>query len=244
MQLYTGKQTPRIDKRTLKLAKYVSIHLEYPEKVDYSSGIQEWGMMLNDKIGCCTIAGPAHLIMSWTCGKVIIPDEEILKTYQWFTYYDPISGRNDTGCNMLDVHNYWNNIGIAGRKSGAYASVGMNEADIKTALYLFNGLNIGVALPDSAETQFMQGKPWKIVKHAQLSGGHCIALVPIYDTKYYYGVTWGKLVQIEKTWLEKYMMDNREGEAYAVISEDYITGGKTKQGFDMDTLINDLKLIA
>jgi hypothetical protein len=95
-----------------------------------------------------------------------------------------------------------------------------------------------VALPESAENQFRQNKPWKIVKGSQIMGGHCIILIG-YDSKYYYAVTWGQVVKIERTWLFKYM-----DEAYPIISKDYLLNDKTVAGFNMTQLQQDLKLIA
>jgi hypothetical protein len=241
MELKLGKLPKRNDPRTLMFARYLNVaNLPIiPKSVDYSAGITDWGMMLNDKIGDCAIAGPGHLIEAWTVGAKIIPDSEILKTYSAISGYDPLTGRNDSGCVLLDVLNFWRNKGIMDDKIGAFAEVDIkDENDIKAAIYLFNGLNIGVAIPESAEQQFSKGQPWKVVKNSNIVGGHCIILVG-FDSKYYYAVTWGKVVKIEKAWLKKYM-----DEAWAIISQDYIFNGKTKQGFLSDQLIEDLKLIA
>jgi hypothetical protein len=238
MELRLGKLDVKHDSRTLDLLNYTASDIVIPKKVDYSCGITDWGMMKNDKLGCCVVAGMGHSEMAWTNGKVIVPDNVIESVYTDLSGYNPITGTNDNGCVMLDAQNYWHNTGIFGHKTGAFTKVGLNEKDIQTGLYLFNGLDIGIQLPVSAIDQFRKGKTWKYVRGSRIEGGHCVIL-NYYDDKYYKLVTWGKLVLVEKKFVYEYM-----DEGYADISEDYIIGGKTKQGFDMPTLIEDLKLIA
>jgi hypothetical protein len=239
-KLMMGKLPKKEDSRNLKFAKYLSGTLPaIPKQYIGYKILTKWGMMLNDKIGDCTIAGAGHLINAWTSGKTIPPDYIIQKVYSDISGYDPTTGNKDDGCVELDVLNYWHKTGINGDTIGAFAEVNIKkEADIKAALYLFNGLYIGVNLPSSAEYQFQKGEPWKVVKGAQIVGGHCIVLVA-YDETYYYAVTWGDIVKIEKAWLKKYM-----DEAYAIISQDYIQGGKTLQGYNIPALTTDMRLIS
>jgi hypothetical protein len=239
-ELFLGKLPKKEDRlgRTLLLSNYTTTDIVIPKIVDYSNGITDWGMMLNNVEGNCTIAGAGHMELSWTCGRTVIPDSEIQKAYVALSGYNPITRKNDNGCNMLDVQNYWHNTGIGGHKTGAFAEVGLNEKSIKTGLYMFNGLDIGIQLPVSAIDQFRKGKTWKYVRGSRIEGGHCVILT-YYDDKYYKLVTWAKEVLVEKKFIYEYM-----DEGYVDISEDYIIGGKTKQGFDMPTLIQDLKLIA
>jgi hypothetical protein len=238
--LKLGKLPKKEDKRNLKFAKYLTRPLPtIPIKVDYTAGITAWGMMLNDQLGDCTIAGEGHFIEAWTKGKTIIPDSVIKSVYSRNSGYNPQTGQNDNGCVELDVLNDWRKNGVGDDKIGAFTEVNIKkEAEIKAAIYLFNGLYIGVALPKSAEDQFNAGKPWTVVKGSQILGGHCVVLIG-YDEQYYYTITWGSIVKIEKSWLKKYM-----DEAYAIISNDYFIGDKTAEGYDLETLNTDLQLIS
>ena len=235
-----GKLPKKSDSRNLQFSKYLKAGVlpHVPSTVDYSDKISQWGMMLNDTIGDCTIAAAGHLIEAWSDGKIIVPDPTIQSVYSAISGYDPVTGKNDNGCAELDVLNYWHNTGINNDKIGAFTEVDIkNTTDIKTALYLFNGLYIGVSLPESAPDEFHENVPWTIVPGSPVEGGHAIILVG-FDRHYFYAVTWGAIVSIVPAWLTKYM-----DEAYAIISNDYFTGAKTAEGFDIASLTNDLKLI-
>jgi len=235
-----GKHPKKVDSRTLQFSKYVKPNLPpVPAIIDYSQGIINWGMMLNDSIGDCTIAAIAHLIEAWTKQGKVIPDNLILAFYSAISGYDPHTGNNDNGAAILDVLSKWKKDGIDGDKIGAYAEININNLDeVKAALYLFNGLDIGIQCPDSAQQQFENNQVWSVVPGANVEGGHSIDLIG-FDGTYYIGITWGALVKIDPEFLKTYM-----DEAYVTIDIDYISGGKTLEGFDIDTLVSDLKAIS
>lgn len=61
-----GKRPRRRDERTLKLARYLTGALPpAPAAVDYTQGVTDWGVMLNDRLGCCTIAAVGHAVQTW-----------------------------------------------------------------------------------------------------------------------------------------------------------------------------------
>ena len=58
-----GKAPARHDLRRMARATVAISKLPpAPEAVDWTDGIATWGMMLNDRLGDCTIAGVAHAI--------------------------------------------------------------------------------------------------------------------------------------------------------------------------------------
>ena len=62
-QMKLGRKAVKTDTRTLRLAKYLTPVLPPPPPAaDWTKGIASWGMMLNDKLGDCTIAGVAHAV--------------------------------------------------------------------------------------------------------------------------------------------------------------------------------------
>ena len=79
-----------------------------------------WGMLLNDRMGCCAIAGPAHIEMLWrdNTGSPFTPEENcVLAGYEAVGGYNPADPEaTDNGCAMLNVMNYWRNTGICGHK--------------------------------------------------------------------------------------------------------------------------------
>lgn len=241
ISLKLGKQPKKKDPRNLKFAKYLGALPPIPTIIDHSEGITNWGMLGNDKIGDCAVVGPAHMIMAWTKrnNEYTPTMDEIIKAYSDISGYDSKTGANDNGCNMLDVLKYWKNVGIGGHKIGAFAEVDIKDKQqILAALYLFHGIDAGYQMPASSMNQFSKNKPFIIVRNSPLEGGHCMPIKKA-DSKYMYPVTWGKMVQANYAWIAKYM-----DEAYVVISEDYITGGKTLEGFDLATLTADLNLVS
>jgi hypothetical protein len=229
MDLKLGKLPKRTDKRTLQFAQYLKANLSTPPPViDYSDQITQWGMMLNDTLGDCTIAAASHAIEEWSQGKTIIADE-IIKAF-----YFSITGGQDSGCVELDVLNAWHNKGLGGDNLGAYAEVNItSQYQLKQAIYMFNGLYIGVNLPQSAMDQFNSDQPWTVSGDNTILGGHALLIVG-YDSQYVSIITWGQLIKADWNWLMTYM-----DEAYVLISKDYFSGDKTAEGFDLVTLDQD-----
>lgn len=242
-----GKLSPRVDPRNLKMAKYLSVDLPFPDQCEfYSKMSAPWGMMLNDQLGDCTCAAAGHMIEQWTvnAGTGIIPtDSDILAAYEAITGYNPSKSNSDQGAVELDVLNYWRNTGIGGHKIGAY--VVMNPADInhiKAAVSIFGGAYIGIALPLAAEAQDIWNTDTddgSIAWDPGGWGGHAVEVCG-YDAYQLTIVTWGQLKRMTWGFWQKYC-----DEAYAIISPDFLIGGlKTPAGFDMATLTSDLQAVA
>jgi hypothetical protein len=243
-----GKQPPRLDGRTLKLSKYMTAIPQIPDSFSWvdRDQVPSWGMMANDRYGDCVWAAFAHLVMGWTAGNgsLWIPsDDEVLQAYA-STGFDPSTGQGDNGTNELDALNYMRSTGMAGHKIGAYVSLDTsNIQEIKTAIYLFGGILLGVSLPLSAE-----GEPnWDFPPDDGNTrdstpgswGGHGICGLG-YDSTFINIITWGAPLPVDWSFWSQYM-----DEAYAIISPDFITGDKpAPNGFDMPTLINDLQSFA
>ena len=129
-----GKLAKRHDPRTLKLSNYVSkagiVIPTQPLTEDWMSKVQEWGMMVNDQVGDCAVAGPGHIILRDTTyqGAPFRPsDAQIIKAYSDISGYNPSTGDNDNGCVILDVLNYWRKIGIGGHQIKAFVEVDRPE---------------------------------------------------------------------------------------------------------------------
>jgi hypothetical protein len=122
-----GKRPRRHDARTLKLARYVMEELPpAPPAVDYSHGISDFGMMLNDQLGCCTIAAAGHAVQVWTANaaaEVSFPDPIILDYYKAWDGYNPADPSSDQGGVELDVLNAWRQQGFAGQSLDAYVAI-------------------------------------------------------------------------------------------------------------------------
>jgi hypothetical protein len=248
-KLKLGKLTARHDPRALLLASYVTPTLPTPPaSCDLSTKVgASWGMMDNDQVGDCTCAAAGHLLMEWTANagkKMFTPtDKQIIAAYSAITGYNPTTGANDNGANEVDVLNYWRQTGIAGHKIGAYMSLEpSNHTHVMDSVYIFEGCYIGLALPTSAQAQVQNHQPWSVPPGGTTGdgkpgswGGHAVPVVA-YDAHGLTVVTWGALQAMTWTFWEAYC-----DEAYAIISNDYLTGKQTSpQGFNMQQLQADL----
>jgi hypothetical protein len=246
-----GKQRARHDPRTLQLADYIDTTKlpPAPRSCQWGEKIPDdgWGMMRNDEIGDCTCAAAAHLVQDWTSNDaakmITISDNDVVKAYSAVSGYDPDTGLNDNGAVEIEVLNYWRKKGIGGHKFDAYVSLEpRNHEHIRDAIHLFGGVYIGLALPVSAQTQ----RTWTVPPGGPTGpgapgswGGHAVILVG-YNSRRVTCVTWGEEKQMTWGFLDAYC-----DEAYALLSvSDWLhSDRKAPNGFDLETLREDLKQI-
>jgi hypothetical protein len=243
-----GKLPARRDPRTLQLAKYLKADNlpTPPASEDFSKKVASWPMMKNDTVGDCTCAAAGHMIEQWTtyASKTFTPtDTQIIEAYSAITGYNPVTGANDNGANMLDVLNYWRKTGIAGRKIDAYVALEpQNRRDVEDATMLFGNVYLGIALPVSAQHQTVWAVPPGGASGPGAPGswgGHAVPVVQ-YDARGLTVVTWGQLKRMTWTFLDTYC-----DEAFAVLSNDWISD-KTRLSpshFDLAALQQDLAQI-
>jgi hypothetical protein len=133
-----GKRPQRHDVRTLKLARYLTgagqaQPLQPPASVDYTHGMQDWGMMLNDRLGCCTISAVGHAVQTWTANalgrELTVPDSSILEYYEKWDGYNPADPATDQGGVEIDVLNDWRQQGFGGVSLDAYVAIELGTRD-------------------------------------------------------------------------------------------------------------------
>jgi hypothetical protein len=239
-----GRRAVKTDSRTLALARYLtSTMLPPPPSADWTSGITSWGMMLNDTLGDCTIAGLGHAIQVFTAntGSTITPPDATIENYyeQWDGY---VAGNpsTDNGGVELDVLNDWQKQGFAGHALTAFADPRpANLDEVRQSIALFGGVYIGLNLPLTAQTQDV----WDVVKHGGANavpgswGGHCV-FVPKYDEKSFTCITWGELKTMTLAFWNKYC-----DEAHTLLAPDWLTAKGSPSGFDQAQLQSDLQAI-
>lgn len=250
---FLGKKAPRIDPRTLKLVKYLTSTLPAPpDSVDWSSKITNWGMMLNDTLGNCTIAGCGHAVQGWSAAngdEITLADWVILHYYEAWDGYVLNDPSTDQGGVEVDVLNSWRKYGFGLRKNklgsdGLYAYVDPdpgNKTHIKQSISIFGGVYIGISLPITAQTQTI----WDVVGNPDTDpnsapgswGGHCVWVLG-YDSQYLTFVTWGSIMKMTWAFWAAYC-----DESHTLISTDWIKSGKAPNGFDLTTLTADLQLV-
>jgi hypothetical protein len=244
-----GKKRAVIDSRTLRFGAYLKPGMAPPpDSVDYGKAIQKWPMYLNDQYGDCTVAAVGHMIQDWTAnagGEVTPTDNDVLKFYEHFTTPGP-----ENGCNMLDVLKFWKSKGFGSKKDKitAFAKLELgNITEAKDSVNLFGSCYIGVSLPDSVVPpgQDWDKIPWVVPSQGPVgsaapnpNNGHCICAVA-YDSRNMYIVSWGVVKSMSWQFYQAYA-----DESYAVLSNDFLKGGKAPTGFDLAQLKQDLNEIS
>lgn len=237
-----GKLPPRTDRRTLKMARYLTPALvPPPAAVSWFKAATDFGVMLNDDIGDCTIAALGHAIQIWTlnlAGEITVPDADILAAYENWCGYDPSDPSTDQGGIELDVLNSWRNSNLAGHKLLAYADPSPNtKLHIQQAIYLFGGVYIGLNVPQSAMDQLNAGQPWTVAPDdGGILGGHAV-FVPAYDADGLTCITWGLPQKMTWDFWNAYC-----DESHALLSQDWLSSKNLDPtGVNLAQLQNDLE---
>ncbi len=245
--LQLGKSPVKRDPlgRTLQFSKYrIKAALPTPPAIiGHSTLVKQWGMCANDRYGDCVFAGSAHqaLLFNAEAGRTLtFTDTNVLSDYAAVTGFDPKTGANDNGTNMLDALNYLVKTGVVDSKGvrhklGGYVELKKGDfTQLEEALYLFTNVLIGIKFPASAMVQFNAGQPWDVVKGSKIEGGHCV-LVTRKNGRYFV-VTWGREIEMTAAFYKKYC-----DEAYGGLSPEMLNGdGKSLDGFDLAALQADL----
>jgi hypothetical protein len=239
-----GVKAIKTDSRTLALADYLKPSLPPPPPaVDWTRGITSWGMMLNDTLGDCTIAGVGHAVQVWTAnngGEVTVPDATIESYYEKWNGYVPGNPSTDNGGVELDVLNDWKKQGFDNHPLLAFADPkASNLVEVRQSIALFGGVYIGLTMPLTAQKQDI----WDVVPHGGANakkgswGGHCV-FVPKYDQNGFTCITWGQLKTMTPAFLTEYC-----NEAHTLLGQNWLDAKGSPPGFDQAQLLADLKAI-
>lgn len=262
-----GLHEPRPEMVALKLADYFDHALVLPNIPDpnnfgHVTAVAQWGMLGNGPddnpveiaVGDCAFAGPEHIIMGWLAAakKPIVPFDyaSTIAMYSKVTGYDPSqydpatqTNPTDQGGDMSQIAEYWQTSGFTAadgsvHKIGAYLALEPgNLEQLTAAVYIFEAVGIGFALPSSAEQQFEDGQPWTVVPGATIEGGH---FVPVEGrTKGLWdGVTWGAPHPIGDDFILDY------GQLLLVyLSQEFLDNGISPEGFNLSQLQTDLRAL-
>lgn len=238
MNYKLGKLTAQHDPRTLALEAYVTVTQlpARPLTVDYSGLITDWGILANDKHGCCTCSSAGHMTQLWGAldGKPApVSDLNVLALYAL------VNNGVDGGAACLDVLKMWRKVGLAGDKPFGFVSVDVkSQRLVESAVQLFSGVYIGVQLPLTAQDQI--GKLWRPTTGPEAVpgswGGHCVSVTG-YDQKGLTVITWGKTQRMSWPFWAKYV-----DEAFAIMPASWETlpAGQMPTGIDIAALAKDL----
>jgi hypothetical protein len=234
-QVRLGKLAPRLDRRTLRFAAYVTSDLPVPPvELDLHAGTTAWGMLGNDVWGDCTCAAYGHTVQAWTEAAVghmaDVTADQVLAAYH-------VISPDDQGAYCLDALNYFRKAGIGGHKLGAYAKVQPTARQhMQASAWLFGTVYLGLSLSVEQQRQDV----WNYVPDSMPGdwGGHAVNIVG-YNAVGPVVVTWGERKQT--TWS---FIDKQCDEAYALIGPEWFgPGGLSPSGFDLAALSADLHAI-
>lgn len=206
-----------------------------------------WGMLCNDRLGDCVIAGSMHAteLQGQLAGKDIeFNDACAQQVYSEATGYNPSDPSTDQGTDMQAYGDYWTNTGLldsSGNRHKLAAYMRVNHQDLNElleALFIFKVVHIGIQFPGSAMDQTNNNEPWDVVPGATIEGGHCVELTSRYNL--INCCTWGQAQGITPAFLAAYL-----DEAYVPISQDMLNGqGVDSNGFDLAQLQADAGQLA
>lgn len=243
-QLLLGKLPARVDPRTLSLARYVdrTVLPAPPVELDLTTAVHDWPMYGNDRLPDCTTAAAGHAVEAWTAAAagtaVEIPEQAVVDAFEAVKIVDPATG--EEGAVELDVLKLWRSAGIGEHRIAAFAQVARSDHDlVRTGAWLFGGLYIGLQMPLSAQDQDVWDWNGRLDgPDAPGSwGGHAVDVVA-YDDAGLTCVTWGVLQKLTWAFWDRYC-----DECWCLVSTDFMSGGKTPEGFDLAALEQDLQLV-
>lgn len=206
----------------------------------------DWKMLGNDTVGDCAIAGPFHALMLWNAeaGKTInVDDACTLREYSAITGYDPKDPSTDQGSDVQQVAEYWRTTGLTDDDGGVHkidAYVALqpgNIAQLWAALYLFDGVGIGLSFPAEWQTATQNNELWDKVRNPNIEGGHYVLGVGR-RSGYINLVTWGQQQLMTEAGYQEF-----NDETIVYLDEDKLINGKDINGFDLATLKADLGLV-
>jgi hypothetical protein len=204
-----------------------------------------WGMLANDRVGNCAIAGPDHCVMVFNkiAGRrVHFTAADAIDDYSAITGYNPDDPSTDTGADMVQVADYWRKTGLRDNRNNRHKIVAYlhvdptNLAHVDAACYLFEAVGLGIQVGSAEENEFMHARPW-VTPGSDSNGGHYVPMIGK-DADYRKVVTWGGLQDVGEDWLGTQLT-----EVVAMVSEEALISGKSAEGFDMAALQADLQAL-
>lgn len=221
-----------------------------PNKQNWADALpDDLGMMLNDRLGCCTIAAAYHAMQVWSHnGRDVVltePNNYVLDTYKDFAGYNGTSA-TDNGAIEQDILRQWLQKGVPiqegtennpnpGRsfiKSAMEVDV-RNIDSVKRAIYDCGGVYIGFEVPAWLMEQAEIPQVWDAAGQGnnQIVGGHAV-FCPGYDNKGIDVISWGAKYRMTWDFFERYT-----DEAYAMVHPWWVRStGMTPFGIPLDQL--------
>ncbi len=193
----------------------------------------------NDIAGDCVWATQAHVLQCMQRGvgrpETHFDQKSVLSDYSAVTGYVRGDDSTDNGTQMGDAASYWRKTGLVDangerHKIEAYVDLRITDTDeLMQACFDFGGIALGVNLPQSAQTQWSQRRPWTYESSkSKILGGHAVLLAGRNHNGSAVIATWNGITSATMEWVEAYA-----DEAVAFFSLDYLDEkGLNPRGYD------------
>jgi hypothetical protein len=167
----------------------------------------DYGMLGNDRYGCCTFAGFVHLVQAICLLLGVTPpnpgDAAVVQAYLLFTH------GQDTGANEADVLQALYATGILGIDLVGYAPGRGGLDELWSITEQFGAAYLGHMMPQPAQGQFQANEPWDLTGTSAdnaIEGGHCtVGLAFDQNAEMAEVITWGKRQKVTFRWLDRYL---------------------------------------
>jgi hypothetical protein len=165
--------------------------------------------------------------------------QDLVSRYKRLTGTRKLDDQNDIGISVLDAMRLWRNAGWKLRdndyKISVYGEIEPNEHDLmRTAIYIFRGVHIGLWLPKVVKQITATGNVWdydgqqtEMWKPGSLGG--VLAYCKAYDSNSYEILLWGRKLIVSNRFVDHY------SDECWIASEGLDYWGKSV--LDMDSLV-------
>lgn len=194
-----------------------------------------WGMLGNDTVGDCVIAGSFHQLMTWIAAAAdptTFTDAQAIADYSAITGYVPGDESTDNGTDPMELIKTWKTTGIAGgHKIDASAII-----DTWDHARISIDINAGVLLCLNFPLGWEDAKTWDVsTAGTHIAGGHLVYGVA-QDSGALQIITWGEQRTLAKDGWERFCTMS-----IGVISRDFVGSDQgTPDAMQYSELIADM----
>ena len=216
---------------TLKVSSYVPDKILVPDECNWYGGKDVYSVAGNDVHGCCVTSAASHATECWRAWEkkdfADIPVADVIATAEKYGALE--------GWSIIECLKAWHRDGLFGSKIPAYAAIPLKKHRIiQACIYEFGGINTACHLPEA----WMDTWVWT-TDAGPIAGGHDVVILG-YDHESYFGISWGEVVEITQSALDKYFF-----ELWAVVSPLWTSDKRRESptGIAIDKLVADARAL-
>lgn len=267
----TGKNPRTTDSNDLLLSNFVdhdhvkAVYEQIKSEAelgifDFSEGVTDWMMLLNNTLGDCVPAGimETQYVLSRLGGHHFDrSDAAAEKNYERMGNYNPADPSSDQGCDLRVAAKVWQKSGVADANmtkhhSGLYVFLEPGNVPLLFwAIKMLKAAVLGYDLPQSAMRQTYEAEEnketpvWTYEADSPSEGGHC---VPSFGRVELTVNNSGLIVAKSASWgmttmIEEQFIENKMDDGFAVVSGSVLQEGQI-EGLDHEALLAAAKELA